>query len=31
VLDDIKSLIRRKTVVDLNKLIDPQTSLADLS
>ena len=27
VLDDIKSLIRKKTVVDLNKLIDPETSL----
>src|SRR5271155_580504 len=29
VLDDIKSLIRKKTVVDLNKLIDPQASLGD--
>jgi 3-phenylpropionate/trans-cinnamate dioxygenase ferredoxin reductase subunit len=29
VLDDIKNLIRKKTVVDLNKLIDPQASLAD--
>ena len=29
VLDDIKSLIRNKTVVDLNKLIDPETSLGD--
>src|SRR3984885_12630122 len=29
VLDDIKSLIRNKTVVDLNKLIDPQASLGD--
>ena len=31
VLDDIKSLIRKKTVVDLNELIDPETSLSDLS
>ena len=29
VLDDIKSLIRKKTVVDLNKLINPQASLGD--
>ena len=29
VLDDIKSLIRNKAVVDLNKLIDPQASLGD--
>jgi len=27
VLDDIKSLILKKTVVDLNTLIDPQASL----
>jgi 3-phenylpropionate/trans-cinnamate dioxygenase ferredoxin reductase component len=31
VLDDIKSLIRKKTAVNLNKLADPETSLADLS
>jgi 3-phenylpropionate/trans-cinnamate dioxygenase ferredoxin reductase component len=31
VLDDIKNLIRNKTVVDLNRLIDPQTPLGDLS
>jgi 3-phenylpropionate/trans-cinnamate dioxygenase ferredoxin reductase component len=31
VLDDIKNLIRNKTVVDLNKLVDPATSLGDLS
>ncbi|HEY1842962.1 MAG TPA: FAD-dependent oxidoreductase [Mycobacterium sp.] len=31
VLDDIKSLIRKKTVVDPGKLADPQASLADIS
>ena len=30
VLDDIKSLIRKKTPVNLNKLVDPETSLGDL-
>jgi hypothetical protein len=31
VLDDIKTLIRKKAVVDPDKLADPETSLADLS
>jgi 3-phenylpropionate/trans-cinnamate dioxygenase ferredoxin reductase subunit len=31
VLDDIKNLIHNKTAVNLNKLADPETSLADLS
>jgi 3-phenylpropionate/trans-cinnamate dioxygenase ferredoxin reductase component len=31
VLDDIKSLIHKKTAVNLNKLVDPETSLADLT
>jgi 3-phenylpropionate/trans-cinnamate dioxygenase ferredoxin reductase component len=31
VLDDIKNLIHSKTAVNLNKLADPETSLADLS
>jgi 3-phenylpropionate/trans-cinnamate dioxygenase ferredoxin reductase component len=30
VLDDVKSLIRKKTPVNLNKLVDPQASLGDL-
>ena len=30
VLDDIKSLIRKKTAVNLSKLVDPQASLGDL-
>ncbi len=30
VLDDVKSLIRSKTPVDVDKLTDPQSSLADL-
>jgi 3-phenylpropionate/trans-cinnamate dioxygenase ferredoxin reductase subunit len=29
VLDDVKSLIRSKTPVDVDKLTDPQASLAD--
>jgi 3-phenylpropionate/trans-cinnamate dioxygenase ferredoxin reductase component len=31
VLDDIKTLIRKKSVVDPDKLADPETSLGDLS
>jgi 3-phenylpropionate/trans-cinnamate dioxygenase ferredoxin reductase component len=31
VLDDIKALIRKKSVVDPDKLADPETSLGDLS
>ena len=31
VLDDIKTLIRKKSAVDPDKLADPETSLADLS
>jgi 3-phenylpropionate/trans-cinnamate dioxygenase ferredoxin reductase subunit len=30
VLDDIKSLIRKKTAVNLNKLVDPQVPLGEL-
>jgi 3-phenylpropionate/trans-cinnamate dioxygenase ferredoxin reductase subunit len=30
VLDDVKTLIRSKTPVDVDKLTDPRSSLADL-